>query len=673
MQSTTEEQVAQPLVCVVAPPAPTPTPVQTPAPPIAAHYACNVAKLSPPWQDTKAGTPAAPVVAPSVQKEEPVAGHPAGGDTSAGDIVLPVVHRYTCGALPATEGSGDGAVTLRQMMGFFGPPEPPTPAHVGHAGSAAAASRRSPSAGPHNAGPQEGPSSRGGSPPRPGGAPMERAVGGHTGSQQRMPSPSSPMPSETAEEVTTTSYVLASPLYANGRADSLPCTPVQTAGMQDLQQSAPAEQNTGVPRPMGVEGGCSMWVSDPEAHPPQSPEKPSRGLREYRNADSQSQLQAKNYEIWRPNDHNEQASLADTSTMSADQIKPLGPRNRGLSPSSNPGSGEAKNVSRQASGNLRKTPNAEKPGPKHTAKTPDEELAVSAAAAAVTLRDLAELRSFRKPPAVVCQVLEAVAVLLGVSDSRWAHMRKLLDNNLTGRICSFHPTEVSYAQWERLQVLLQVPTFSDQSLADRCPAVVALANWCCAVGRYLQASPPPPMQGGSPAPVSPSQLAATATPARCRAAAHDPHCACREGRRGQVCRPDLQGLVVEPDLWSLTQAELSRVRELQVTRPEIGSVTFHGETDCRDIAKNLPEIVILNLGEVVVYPDPSTKPPVGSCLNKPASIVLYQCLPKSDGFHDKKSRDKYKRRVKQMTEEKGAEFIDYDCDKGIWQFRVAHF
>lgn len=136
---------------------------------------------------------------------------------------------------------------------------------------------------------------------------------------------------------------------------------------------------------------------------------------------------------------------------------------------------------------------------------------------------------------------------------------------------------------------------------------------------------------------------------------------------------DLGGLMVEPDLWELTEAEAAHVSELRVSREGVGSVTFHGETDCRELKRSLREVVVLNPGEVVVYPNQKMKPPVGTGLNKPATIVLYGCLPKTQGFRDRKARDRYKKRVKQMTEDKGAEFLDYDCDQGIWHFRVGHF
>lgn len=248
-------------------------------------------------------------------------------------------------------------------------------------------------------------------------------------------------------------------------------------------------------------------------------------------------------------------------------------------------------------------------------------------AAQVTAKELAELRSFRNPPAVVCQVLEAVAVILGVPDARWSSMRKLLDNNLLTRLSVLNPLELTQSQQSRLQMLLQVPTFTDGSLLERCPAVASLARWCSVVGSTLNGED----------------------------------------------KVDLGGLIVEPDLWQLNDVQLAKVEDLTVMRHGVGCVTFHGITDCRELVYCLPDVVVLNPGEVVIYPNQKVKPPVGSGLNKASTIKLYGCHPKSQIFKDERAREKYRIRVKAMTEEKGAEFIDYDCDQGVWQFRVSHF
>ena len=67
-------------------------------------------------------------------------------------------------------------------------------------------------------------------------------------------------------------------------------------------------------------------------------------------------------------------------------------------------------------------------------------------------------------------------------------------------------------------------------------------------------------------------------------------------------------------------------------------------------------------------------------LNRPAVITLEQCKPPSNPAmrnmsspEKAKMREKYVRKVRKMTEEKGAEFVSYDQDEGTWVFKVMHF
>lgn len=138
--------------------------------------------------------------------------------------------------------------------------------------------------------------------------------------------------------------------------------------------------------------------------------------------------------------------------------------------------------------------------------------------------------------------------------------------------------------------------------------------------------------------------------------------------------PDLTIEVRPSNIWSMTDSELAAVQDFCVVKGEVGEVTWHGKTDCRSILGQLEELVQLAVGEVVVYPDPAKKPPIGHGLNKPATILLFGCMPRSQGkLRDPAARERYKKKVAQMTEEKGATFLDYDCDKGTWKFYVSHF
>lgn len=136
----------------------------------------------------------------------------------------------------------------------------------------------------------------------------------------------------------------------------------------------------------------------------------------------------------------------------------------------------------------------------------------------------------------------------------------------------------------------------------------------------------------------------------------------------------LGGLLLEPQLWMLGEEELARVHDFRVGRGGLGHVTFHGQTDCRSLLPQLPEILVIKQGEVIVYPDARKKPPVGQGLNKPARIVLHGCMPRvQTRLSTPAARERYRERVAQMTEDKGAIFEDYDCDDGTWTFRVNHF
>merc|ERR1740129_2582497 len=173
-----------------------------------------------------------------------------------------------------------------------------------------------------------------------------------------------------------------------------------------------------------------------------------------------------------------------------EDVKPLQPRVRGL-PGNTLLAGKAK-IEHSTTDVLRQASAETKVQERVCRQVSASSVGRRREAAAVNLRDLAELRSFRNPPLVASQVLEAVAMLLGEHDKRWARMRKLLDSNLLGRICSFDPVHVSQAHTERLLALLEAPAFTDGGLHERCPPVVSLAAWCCAAASRLVRFPPPP-------------------------------------------------------------------------------------------------------------------------------------------------------------------------------------
>ncbi|OLQ04409.1 SUMO-activating enzyme subunit 2-A [Symbiodinium microadriaticum] len=93
-------------------------------------------------------------------------------------------------------------------------------------------------------------------------------------------------------------------------------------------------------------------------------------------------------------------------------------------------------------------------------------------------------------------------------------------------------------------------------------------------------------------------------------------------------------------------------------RSEVGTITFEGETDVTGL--DFETIVRLEVGEVLVYPQPRTKPEIGVGLNK---VTMYQCWPPNGSLlaQDTEQQEEYKRRIKLMTEEKKARPFSYKC------------
>ena len=293
-----------------------------------------------------------------------------------------------------------------------------------------------------------------------------------------------------------------------------------------------------------------------------------------------------------------------------------------------------------------------------------EAIAVAAAAVehasrSISLKMLHELRSFRQPPTAVCQVVDALSTLLGCYESTWSAVKRRLDSALLHRLTSFSAMEAARCPSSRAQdflELLEAPAFRDGSLADKCPAVAPLADWCLAVAHLLV------------------QLRAADSEMQTESKFRTAPDTAKAHRDDAVALSNRGGLYVNPPLWELDEAALCCVEDLVVGRDGVGHITFHGQTDCRNLLNMLPDILMVEQGEIVVYPDATLKPEVGCGLNKPATVVLYGCMPKSQTcLTDTRARHRYKQRVAQMTEEKGAIFEDYDPDDGTWKFRVLHF
>lgn len=276
---------------------------------------------------------------------------------------------------------------------------------------------------------------------------------------------------------------------------------------------------------------------------------------------------------------------------------------------------------------------------------------VRVCASSVTRESLREL----EPAPVVKHVLEAVSLLLGQHETRWDKLKQLISKpafyEKLQRL-DFQRT-ITSEQFRKVRDKLANPQFDEEHLKTVCVPVVPLAMWCRAIGVFLSKT----KYRRSGPEIRPLAGAGTTTPQQPRS-------------RQASSQAAMQ---VSPDLSSLSPEELRRVQDLTISCQDVGTITFHGETDCTGL--DIESVVRLQIGEVLVYPKAHTKPEIGVGLNKAATVTMFQCWPPagSRDLEDPAGQEEYRMRIKAMTEEKKAKFIDYDCNTGVWKFAVDHF
>jgi len=275
-------------------------------------------------------------------------------------------------------------------------------------------------------------------------------------------------------------------------------------------------------------------------------------------------------------------------------------------------------------------------------------------ASSVTRDSLQDLRNTARPEAVVKNVIEAVALLLGQPETRWDKLKQFISKPaFFDKLQKLDfQRNVTKEQFRKLRDKLSHRDFDEELIKTVSVPVVPLAMWCRAIGVYLSKTK---YQGGPE--IRPVAGAGAAAPAQ----------------RYQDRRSSLAAMVVEPDLSEMSPEQLRRVQDLRISREGVGTIRFEGETDCTGL--DFENIVRLEIGEVLVYPHPRTKPEIGVGLNKAATVTMYECWPPAGSvqIEDTASQEEYKGRIKSMTEEKKARFIDYDCTTGVWEFAVDHF
>jgi hypothetical protein len=110
--------------------------------------------------------------------------------------------------------------------------------------------------------------------------------------------------------------------------------------------------------------------------------------------------------------------------------------------------------------------------------------------------------------------------------------------------------------------------------------------------------------------------------------------------------------------------QLASVQNFTVGHRDFGQVTFEGRTNVNGL--NLDDILVFEQGSLELYPTGTPQPPVGSELNKPASVVLYWCFPKaSHNCCPDTAARKYEQQLRKIP---GIQFRSYEKSKGEWKF-----
>lgn len=140
-------------------------------------------------------------------------------------------------------------------------------------------------------------------------------------------------------------------------------------------------------------------------------------------------------------------------------------------------------------------------------------------------------------------------------------------------------------------------------------------------------------------------------------------------------RPDI---TTRPSLSRLARKnalELTRVSDFAIERQGIGEIEWEGETDVT--ALDIDRTVELRFREIRVYPNEDDVPPVGTGLNKPATVKLHGIWKKNRrtgvAMKDEKAVASMVQKLESHCKKEGLEFISYEVETGTWTFAAKSF
>jgi nuclear pore complex protein Nup98-Nup96 len=146
------------------------------------------------------------------------------------------------------------------------------------------------------------------------------------------------------------------------------------------------------------------------------------------------------------------------------------------------------------------------------------------------------------------------------------------------------------------------------------------------------------------------------------------------------CAPKLtkEGYDVIPSkdtLAGMSDADLAAVSNFCVSRSGYGRIEWEGDVDVRNA--DLDEIIEIEQGNIMVYHkrEASTKPALGTKLNRPAILKFYGLFPKksAEGATEEERIEAFRKKLQRSAEKSGAKFLAYDEILGEWSIRVNHF